>query len=57
MFLVYQAPSYEPKVIWLAWFLHGLAYLSMLLIPELARTASSADQLRNNQHARIKQFC
>ncbi len=38
---VHQAPSYEPNLTLLAWFLRDLAYLSMLFILEVVCTACS----------------
>ena len=42
--LVYRAPSYEPNLTLLAWFLSHLAYLSMLFILQGCRAARSLTQ-------------
>ena len=44
---VYQVPSYEPNLTFLAWFLRDLAYLSMLFILEVLCTTGSAEHLKN----------
>ncbi len=44
---VYQAPSYEPNLTLLSWFLQDLAFLSMLFILEVLCTACSAEHLKN----------
>ncbi len=53
---VYQAPSYEPNLTSLVWFLPEIAYLIMLSILEVVCTACSADHLKNKQHAQISQL-
>ncbi len=44
---LYQAPSYEPNLTLLAWYLPDITYLSMLFILEMVCTACSADHLKN----------
>ena len=47
LYVVYQAPPYEPNLKLLAPFPTELAYLSMLFILEELCTACSAEDLKN----------
>ncbi len=47
LYSVYQAPSYEPNLTFLATFSTELAYLSMLFILDVLCTAGSAEHIKN----------